>query len=857
MATISDVEQRKKELRSTCPAGAALSHATEARLKELHDEVTRAAAMKLVAPAATGQPTARGAASAAASPAATAALCLQGAAGSAPAMLAQQAGSLEVAAEAWEATWEENQAELERNINILNDDCFLAEVVNQGTNLQNYAVEKDDALRDAEAAAIEEYVENGGEFEDLYSSLSECEAMLDGIRGVVWGFREHLGSITGDIKHLQKRSAVLTERIRNRQGALLHLAPVLQKVDVISPEWLRSLETMPIEAPNGLDKVERQRDIETAFVSALKQLDEKVNFLAEDPHLQESQMQQELYPKLMSTAGKVALRAHTFLNMKMNALREDTNIVIHQQALAHRCSFAFRFLRAYNSAASEAVTNDYVEKINKVHLKAMKKVCSDSATEEVKLSKPDLIVPKDTFNAKKGVEKDGDSKPLFGKIKEVAQRDRMQLPFPERERILSAVLPDGDQLVIDPSVMITQKRTYVEDIVRVTAELVNSAVHEVSFVAEFFNFPSAKREVCRRICPCICARAIFPTQPNLVSHRLSLTPCLRSPSCTQKRRRPIFCPKQRVIAWASCCCFGCMCIAFSLCAFHTPPPFPTARSACSATSFPRRPQLKQTRTRRRYVSCSLCISTPLPAPPKQSSLMTSRANATRGTAGECIALRSQSRTFRPPAFLVGHLKDVQARLWTMYSDVMAANLASVQEAATIKFAQVKTGDKSTEELMRAGGQFAHLLGVHSTVRRYVEVACDVHVLNTRPMLGSRVSGAAHDSTIFSDAIVSDLSSLHRQALAFITSLSRRFKAKSHSCIFLINNLSSVLEIMTERGASDENRTSVETLLRADVAVFAKLVCATELPVSTIRHPTCAGTCNGVGPAARCDREVRY
>ena len=312
------------------------------------------------------------------------------------------------------------------------------------------------------------------------------------MRSVVWGFREHLGNITGDIRALQKRSAEITESIKNRESALLHLSPVLQKIDVITPAWLRAIEATSYEEPDARNRVEQQREGEARFLSAVRRLDEKLNFMTEDPHLQDSVMQEQLQPQLLSTAKKLSLKVERFLKAKMEGLREGTGVnLVKQQALAHRCSFVFRFLRQHRAEAAEHIASEYVDLMNKSYVRNVKKSTSG---DEAKLARHELIVSKDMFDAKKGVETEGNK--LLKKVINVKQRDRVTLSVAERSKVLAALVPSGDQLVVDPSVMVSQKRTYVEDFVTVNAAIINGAVQEAAFMSEFFSYPSARREVC-------------------------------------------------------------------------------------------------------------------------------------------------------------------------------------------------------------------------------------------------------------------------------------------------------------------------------------------------------------------------
>ncbi|KAJ9449431.1 Vacuolar protein sorting-associated protein 52 A [Diplonema papillatum] len=646
-------------------------------------------------------------------------------------------GDLDITNEAWEAHWAENQEDLERYIRILNEDQVLAEVVNKGTNLQKYAVEKEAALEEKEFLSVDDYVQNADRFAKLYNDITQCEEMLDSIRSVVWGFREHLGSITGDIKALQRRSAEITDRIKNREGALLHLSPILQKIDVISPEWLKAIEKTPIEAPDKA-KVDKQHEADMTFLSAVRQLDEKINFLSEDPHLQNSLMQAQLYPQLIGVAGKLSGKVYSFLLAKTELLKEDsTNIVIQQQALAHRCSFAFRFLRQYNPKAAENVVEHYVDMMNKVYLKLVKKKYGEVTKPEVKLAKPEAVVPKDCFDSRKGVENDG--KKILNRLSGIANRDRVALPFWDRLKTLTSLIPDGDQLVIDPCVLVDQLRTYVEDFLRLNVALINVAVHEASFNSEFFAFPATRREAI--------LTAVFEKAFGYVKEKTA-----------------------EFVSNSAGDLIGVMLLLrLSECFFTHLLPDKGESGAKDGL---------------------------------QATLVLSRDSSSEVKVGGGVAQRSQNRTFRPPNFIAGHLKDVQATLWEQYSEAVGVNITSVHEARAIKFAALKVKSDSIVN--------DPAVAPHATVKRYAELLCAMHVMNTMPMIGSRVSGATESSLIFSDTIVADLCTMRKEMTLLVSVLSKRLSARNLQLVFCINNYGYVHEQLSEARISKDVTDDVET-----------------------------------------------
>eukprot|EP01061_Rhynchopus_euleeides_P016904 TRINITY_DN28249_c0_g1_i1.p1 TRINITY_DN28249_c0_g1~~TRINITY_DN28249_c0_g1_i1.p1 ORF type:complete len:692 (+),score=230.70 TRINITY_DN28249_c0_g1_i1:290-2077(+) len=470
-------------------------------------------------------------------------------------------------------------------------------------------------------------------------------------------------------------------------------------------------------------------------------------------------MQQQLQPKLLAAAKRVSGKVEKFLRAKLDGFREGTSLVMQQQALAHRCSFAFRFLRQYNQQAAEGIVGDYIDSTAKTYLKLVKKL-SASTQPEVKLAKQELVVPKEAFDAKKGVESDG--KKLLKKVTNITQRDRVHIPCEQRKAVLSALVPDGDTLVVDPSVMVAQRRTCVEDFVRVNAVMINAAVHEACFMSEFFAYPSARRDTM--------TSSVFEKAFAYVQERTN-----EALSAASDDHISI------VLLLRVCECMFSHLLPNRADKFHSDP------NALKST------------------------------------LVTSRASTTRGTTGEGVAQRSQNRAYRSPNFLTGHLKDVQARLWGAYSSTVGAHVASVRDAADIAFAPAKLGNaRSVEDCIRSYGP---QLGVHGVVKRYMELACDLHTLNTTPMVGSRVTGSSEGSAIFSDAIVADLATLRKELLRLVEGLANRYAAVQLTpLVFTANNLSAVIQSFAEARVSSsysEDPDAVDSFLRERVAEFAE------------------------------------
>ena len=207
-------------------------------------------------------------------------------------------------------------------------------------------------------------------------------------------------------------------------------------------------------------------------------------------------------------------------------------------------------------------------------------------------------------------------------------------------------------------------------------------------------------------------------------------------------------------------------------------------------------------------------------------MVTSRAStAPVSTSGEGIALRSKSRNFKAPKFLVSHLKDTQARLWGMYSECIAINVSSMKEASEINFQQKQCKVKRATtplEMIEADGSLAQSLSTHSTIRRYVDLACDLYYINTTPMIGSRVSGAVDGCLIFSDTLVADLTTLREYVFKLLNALTRRYGNETLVSISTITNLYHMFHTFTERGVpvDSEDLIAIKEALDSQIQKFS-------------------------------------
>eukprot|EP01065_Artemidia_motanka_P029858 TRINITY_DN35921_c0_g1_i1.p1 TRINITY_DN35921_c0_g1~~TRINITY_DN35921_c0_g1_i1.p1 ORF type:complete len:912 (+),score=312.59 TRINITY_DN35921_c0_g1_i1:72-2807(+) len=652
--------------------------------------------------------------------------------------------------------WEgEPQEELDKYIRELESDQLLSDVLNRGTNLQRYHREKEEALAEKEDEGVRHYVQNTGMFLELYKSMSEQEELLDQVRRVVGGFQEHLGGISGRLKELEQRTHTINMQKYNREQTQLHISPLAKKLDVVNDQWLVDITRVPHEA-EGRDRHARQKDVDLAFLSAVRKLDEKISYVAEDPLLVGSELKQELEPKLNRAAAALSPKVLSFLRTKLHELREEgTNLRIRQQSLARRCAFAFRFLLHHGGASAHELRADYIDMMAKVHHRQLRNLWHTRAKPEVKVARPELVVLKDQFDAKRGVEA-GETKRLRDRFSSGSGKQRgATVPFEQRVRLCEALIPGEELLTLDPTAMVGQPRTAAEGFLLMNAELVNAAVQEASFLSEFFGCVPVQRET---ILQEVIGRAHAYTSEKTLE------------TIDQMSSDPA---GILLLLRLSDSVFGFLLPETSVSPSATPCQTPRCGTPVSS-SFPSPSPFGGGRS------------------PQQPALRTSRVDDD----GACTRFRT--RQFRSQRLLMEHLRSVQQRLWDEYGKASREQLRAVRGAAAISFVPLKGESATSRE-------------AHSCTLRYASMVCDLHILNTLYLHGGRVSAEpAEGRGWFSDTVVADLRELRVEVLRLISALSERQQTATDRTVFAINNFTAVLDRFRERRVPD----SVE-----DVAAF--------------------------------------
>eukprot|EP01062_Namystynia_karyoxenos_P062353 TRINITY_DN5524_c0_g1_i1.p1 TRINITY_DN5524_c0_g1~~TRINITY_DN5524_c0_g1_i1.p1 ORF type:complete len:1027 (+),score=311.93 TRINITY_DN5524_c0_g1_i1:411-3083(+) len=654
------------------------------------------------------------------------------------------------------ARYELDETALAQYLSIMSEERAIGEV-------QRFFADRERELCEREDDATAETIEHSGDYARLYADLTEAETILDGISGKVSTFSSDLQDRAQEISHLQERSAEIRILVKSRESAQLFLAPAVRKLEGISLEWLRRVDMLSVEATaEG-----HHRELEQVFLIELRRLGEKLTYLEEDPVFARSRVREELLPRLRGASQRLAPRVAALLRAKLGELKETSNIRIQQQALAHRCGFAYRMLRGVDPAAARELLTEYGETMGKVYARNVRRLFEQVHRGEVRLPKGELIVPKDFFDPKKGretQEKGGSLQQALSKKMDDAKRKAHlategSVPFETRIAALRAMVPSEDKLIIDPSVLLPNApRCGPESFLQLMAELINSSVQEASFAAEFFALREGPRE--ELLC------AIFDKAQAFVKEKA-----------------------QDAVAHGCVDLVGCLIllrISEALFTFLLPQKTglrQPSQQAEISSPVPRSPTIGLSQSPSRS---SLCDS-PNPSVLRRSmvpgdaeaarraaspaALKTTHGCRGADTAGAGVAQRSALRKFRTQRPLAALLKDLQSRLYITWSELIEQQMRSLREANQIQFTPLPPST-------------AHW-GPHPCARRYAALATELHTLNTLPMQGSRVD--AEGGVVFSDSVVGDLAGLRREVNLLLLTLSRRHQSDTARGVFLVSS----------------------------------------------------------------------
>ncbi|KAJ3165680.1 hypothetical protein HDU88_003873 [Geranomyces variabilis] len=230
-------------------------------------------------------------------------------------------------------------------------------LVEQGTDLREYAKQIARELEDVEQSHILGYVKQVGPFVDLHHQIQACDDILQKMENLMSGFQSDLGTISGEIEILQEQSQSMNIRLRNRTNMQQSLNTVLEGV-VISPDLIRKI---------------CEGEVNEFFLQHLADLNKKMSFVKSQQG-QHVKAFKDVGPELERLRLKAAEKSKEFLIKRIESLRApNTNIAIIQQNIFLKYKELYAFLAERYSDAALEVRTLYVHTVGSYFLASFDK----------------------------------------------------------------------------------------------------------------------------------------------------------------------------------------------------------------------------------------------------------------------------------------------------------------------------------------------------------------------------------------------------------------------------------------------------------------------------------------------------
>ncbi|CAH2066892.1 unnamed protein product, partial [Iphiclides podalirius] len=146
------------------------------------------------------------------------------------------------------------------------EDLEIQEVLKNGTDLREYALQIDKGIKEAERNSVADYLRESENIVSLHNQIEECDGILARMESMLSVFQNDLGSISNEIISLQKRSVNMSVQLSNRQALKGPLSSFIEDM-AVSETLIFGINNVPVT-----DK---------EFMVQLAILNQKLNFVKE------------------------------------------------------------------------------------------------------------------------------------------------------------------------------------------------------------------------------------------------------------------------------------------------------------------------------------------------------------------------------------------------------------------------------------------------------------------------------------------------------------------------------------------------------------------------------------------------
>ncbi|XP_038221417.1 vacuolar protein sorting-associated protein 52 homolog isoform X3 [Zerene cesonia] len=261
------------------------------------------------------------------------------------------------------------------------EDIEIQEVLKNGTDLREYALQIDKSIKEAEKASVGDYLKESENIISLHNQIEECDGILERMENMLLVFQNDLGSISNEIISLQKRSVNMSIQLSNRQALKGPLSTFIEDI-AVSETLIFGINNVPVT-----DK---------EFMVQLAILNQKLNFV-KDQDFKETKACHDVKDVLEKLKIKALAKIRTYILEQIYKFRKPmANYQMPQNAML-KYKFFFEFVLANERNVAQEICNEYIDTLSKVYYSYFKSYASrlDKLKYEEVPTKDDLMAIED------------------------------------------------------------------------------------------------------------------------------------------------------------------------------------------------------------------------------------------------------------------------------------------------------------------------------------------------------------------------------------------------------------------------------------------------------------------------------
>lgn len=257
------------------------------------------------------------------------------------------------------------------------EDFEIQEVLRNGTDLREYALQLDKGIKDAEKTSVADYLKESENIASLHNQIEDCDGILAKMESMLMVFQNDLGSISNEIISLQKRSVNMSVQLSNRQVLKGPLSTFIEDM-AVSETLIFGINNVPITAKE--------------FMVQLAILNQKLNFVKEQD-FKETKACNDVKDVLEKLKIKAVSKIRAYILEQIYKFRKPmANYQIPQNAML-KYKFFFEFILANERNVAQEICNEYIDTLSKVYYSYFKSYASrlDKLKYEEAPTKDDLM----------------------------------------------------------------------------------------------------------------------------------------------------------------------------------------------------------------------------------------------------------------------------------------------------------------------------------------------------------------------------------------------------------------------------------------------------------------------------------